>query len=610
MLLIINLMGVAFACYVLDRFFYEISYHRAYLATSPRPEIIAFFLLSHIFLWTVAWRFGKVQLNEISRATWPLSMLCLYGLVIKLESSQIIWLMYLALALIGFCIYRVLLKWRTPIQMSWRTAWIVAILMTLLFFAWTLMFQHAMYTRFLLGFKDVGIYYKRIWNTIAFGAFHQVDSDTVRFQYHFGPGLILLVPFLAFNQTVTFLSTVQSLFICGTAILLFWMVKRRNGSACGALAICLAYLFYPAVTQQTYCYSYGFHPPTLALPLTILSFYFIEDGKYRAAILPTILSWSMQEHICIYYFGMGTAWFLSKRYRVGLVCIALSLGYFLLVTKCLMPKAPEKDTIVAVNFWSTLGGSMSEIMFSPFNKPGTFFRLFTNHHNFHLLIQLLLPLGFFCFISPRFVLGLWPIFLFNFLRIGLVSTCIAFQYQTLTIGILFLASVIGITDTLGKGKSMFTLRILNIRSALKINVVAWLGAAVGTSILASIFLGLVPWARQNNGVVVSTQKQLENLAAFRDIRRLIPLEASVTSDHRSRILFVNHRLSIDYQSKRDLETEYHVYQERYFNTPPEEITNQVEKILATTNYRLIYRKHGFYVLQRTTPMPPLPSHVF
>ena len=611
-ILFVNLLGLGLASHFLDCFFYEILHHKAYEAASVgRPEVAMATIFIHSVFWIIAGRVGKVTVAEISTATWPLSALCLFGLLRHSTSPQVIWLMYLALLLIAVSCYRVLSRWQTPYEISWRTAWSIALIVTVVFIIWTAIFQYRMYTRFLLGFDDLGLYYKRILNTIRYSSFHQIGSDKLPFQYHFGPGLILLVPLLAVWPTISVLIGVQSGFICGTAILLFILARKGGCSPLAALSICLCYLLYPAVTQQTYCYSYGFHPPSVSLPLVVVSFYFIEERRYLWATLIALLACSMQEHVCIYYFGMGSCWLMTKQYRVGVLCMLLSVTYFLLVTKFIMPKAPDHEGIAALKFWQPFGDSMSEIMLSPFTKPKIFFGSLANVHNLHLLIQLVLPMSFLCFLAPRFIIGLWPIFLFNALRSHLMSSSIAFQYQTITIGILFLACVMGVANKSMEGKLTSSVaRIFGAQSPLKMSPNALLGSALATALFASTYLGLVPWARQNNLIIKPAEQQISNLQAFHDLRRLIPLDATVTADDRSLALFINHRLALFYGNTRGLETEYHVYQERYRNSRPEVVRDQVSRVLATGMYQLIYNKNGFYVLKRTVPLPPLPKHVF
>jgi uncharacterized membrane protein len=494
--------------------------------------------------------------------------------------------LYLAMGLIGLAVFRLAKAGSRSPQLSWRQAPVLACAAVGIVMLWTIAFQYLRMSQLLFGYNDVGIYYKRIANWFAHGAFHQVDSDHLPFQFHFGPALALLAPVLAMWPSVGALIVAQSVGIVGTGLLLFGIVKWRGGSPGAALAICLCYLLHPATTQQTYCYGFGFHPTTLALPCVVMAWYWMDEGHYWRGGIAALLALGWQEHVAVYFIGMGSIWLLLReRRRLGIAGIAIGTAYFLLATRVFIPESPAGD-IEAMKLWGQFGGSMRDVILAPFTKPAIFFSYLFNGNNFHYSLQLLLPMGLLCLARPRFLLALWPIFLFNFLRHDWASRSIAFQYHTLSLGVLFLAAAMGAAR---RGP--------------------WLAAALVVAIFANVFLGLTPWTRGNLSQLGAPVPGNVAFQAYLELNSMIPRDATVTGDERTMTLFLNHRLVRDYRSST-VETDYHVYQIGYRASPPGDTHARVRELLATGDYHVHWEGHGCIVLKRQTPLPPLAEDVF
>jgi uncharacterized membrane protein len=459
-----------------------------------------------------------------------------------------------------------------------------------------------------LNYADLGIYYERISNAFEHGSFHQVHSDVPRFFFHFSPGLAFFIPVIYFFQSTSVLIIAQSFFMGITAILLFFIARQRKASPVTALGICLCFLLYPAASQQTYNFACGFHPTTVALPFMLLSFYLFHKGKYAWGAVAALLAVSMQEHVAIYFFGFGFFMlFRRKRELCGIIVAICALIFFFAATKLAMPKATSGSIHAVKLLYGHLGSSMTEVALSPILKPIAFFKAFFALDNMHLLICLFLPLMFSPFLRPYLLAGILPVMAFNFMRTAPESKSIAMQYNTLSMAFIFYAFTFAITKEKEPLKVPFAGYLERIRKVFSRQ--ALLGASLAACLTLSFFIGLFPWSKTANAVPVSRKNMEIKAAAVKDIKLLIPLESTVTSDNATRILFVRNRLSID-PTERSIPTEYHVYQ-----TPTNlhrEMTYGpfIEKISKNKDYELIYNQNGFKVFKRKSPLPPLPDNVF
>ena len=606
----LSLVGLCAAITENDACIYEVVSYVCdqYRIASPRWYVYLVLLGGHITFWAISYHIGKVPKSELARGLLPLTFLCGHFITLFLKLNNSFWSLYATEILIGLSAFLVVSRWK-PLDwsnpLSTKVATGMAVLLCMAFVSYSIYFQEYMYSRMLLGYPDIGIYFKRIANFVYHGAFHQVDSETLPYSYHFAPGLALLIPFFLISPAIHFFIFIQSFFIGVTGLVLFYIGIRRGLKPILSLGVALCFYLFPATSQLTYNYSYGFHSPSIALPFLVLSIYLIDGGKYWKALVPTLIAVSMQEYIVIYFIGAGGAWILAKRFMVGSLCIFLGSIYFFGIVKTIMPAMP------AVGFWAPLGDSMAQIAMSPFLQPKTFLSLLASPHNFHLILNLLLPLCFFPLLAPRLIVTLIPIVLFNCLRPALIAKSIAFQYQTGTIGILFLALVFVASSAKHNDPCIYPFSNLARTIARRLRPSAIVAAAVAVSFVANLHLGLLPWSRSGNIVIIPKVERLEaNYQAFQDIQKIVPQTASVTGDLRTMAMFLNNRLVIELETRPDIQTDYHVYQEEFFGTAAEETVNHVNKILSSKNYELIYNQHHCYVLKRILPLPPLPDTVF
>ncbi len=606
--LLLALLGVFAAGMENDGSIYQILYYTTFRAQS-RFFVPICLVLGQAGFWAAAFYRGKVRLEELVGSVWPLIILLPINiLVLSLGTEGSFWNLYLTLFLTGITVYRVLSCWRTPVQMSWRLAWLIAILMGLLFLFWTVSWQIYMHERFMLGFHNTGYYFKRLYNTFTWGSFHQINSDLVPFANHCCPGLIFLVPLMKIYPDIRLLIFVQCFAITITGIILMELARRRGVSPLTALGLAFCFYLYPAISQMTLNLTYGFHPPHLALPLMILAYYCFETRSRLSAIILIALVFSLQEHFSLYFFTYGIVLLFTKRWRGGAILATISLAYFLLISG-MMPKMYHGE-ILSLRYYSAAGGNAWEIILSPILKPAVFFSAVFSIRAIQLCFQLFLPLFFLYLFAPKFLFAMIPLLVLNLLRGDLPSTCIALQYQSLNVGMLFLAVLFGLKQKT-QDSEINLLKPVMAWLRKHFNPAFLLGAAIAVSFYSSFYFGMLPWSRLNNAIKLPKPETMTaNYKAYRDIIRLIPKDRTVTSDDRSRGFFLSHRLTIDFQYPRDIDTDYHVYKVGFWNTRPEVVEKQVRKVLGSGKYKLIYHRYGLYILRHKDSPLKIPDTVF
>jgi len=599
-----------------EGFTFEVLHHLARATDNQRTYPLYLMLGLHAGLWGWALSRGGLSFGGLARAVWPLAILCGNGALMLLGLSSGMLSLYASMLLMGLCATRVMQACprETNLRLPTVVAWILALLACLYFVYWMSFFLEAMHERLLLGYSDIGIYYKRLLNSVRYGAYLQVYSELPPFWGHFSPGLILLVPLFACLPTIKFLILTQTIVLGGTSLLLMFLARRHGLSALSSLALAICYLLYPSTSQVAYNFSYGFNPNTLALPFFVAGGYCLLERRHVPATILLVLGLSMKEYLAIYIVGLGIMLALHRRWRTGAIMAAGGILYFVLISFVFMPWHSQSAYDHMARGYSTLGNSLGDVVLAPLTRPGSFFSLLCAPANFSLVLELLLPMGCMCLLAPRVAIAVLPVLGMSWLHQGQPFKSIAFHYHVCTMGILFLALIRGIS----RRDEPLVLPWQRLQARYDRSC-AWIrrikpGAAITGALIAavyaSLFLSLFPWAKQNVGIVPSNNQLMQNYLARRDIVQLIPADATVTGDGRSICQFLDRRLSRRFQFDPYFETDYHVYQERFWNSNPSVARAQVEKIMASGAYEVIYQQHGVHVLKRINPLPPPPGDLF
>jgi len=595
-----------------DGYTYELLNHLPRQA-STRAWALPFVLSLHVILWGGAAALGGVTFRALTRAVWPLVLLNWNLIPLYLNQPTGMWSLYLTMSLMGLAAGRVVNACTRRPQAHLRPwlGWLLAAGICVVLGGWLFIFLEAMWRLLLLGHPDIGIFVRQLRNTLSYGSFLQWHSAAAPFEYYFCPGMVLLLPFFWLNPTIHGIIGMQCVVIGGTGLLLFAIARYKGLTSGQSLLLLICYVLFPATTQTAYCYSYGFHTNVIALPFLILGMVLLMERRYIMAVIALLIAVSFKEYLAIYVFGIGLAVLATGRRRTGVVLAVASILYYVITTIIF---AEYRDSIHHRVFGG-LGDSLGEMMLAPVTRPGIFWSQLVMLKNWQLVLELLLPMAGICLLAPRLMLALLPLFGLSFLRTDLQSGSIAFQYQTCTIGVLFVAAIYGLaalgTNTDDRQSETHRGWLVSICGRMRgAQRYAWLAAASFAGVYAAMYMSLSPISKQNIGIVPGGEQLMQNQMAYRDVSQLVPMDATVTGDHRTMAWFLDRRLCGDFEYEPIYETDYHVYQERFWNHDPSYIRGHVDDLLSTGKFEIIYYQHGIFVLRRRVPLPPPADDVF
>jgi len=426
---------------------------------------------------------------------------------------------------------------------------------------------HLAYSDYLLGFQDFGIFARRIANTWEGRGFLALSPHWPAFNDHFYPGLLVLVPLWPLWPDAHLFILLQAICLAVPGPIVYGLTRRLGATPAGAAAWAGAYLTYPAVGQLNLSLSYGFHEVSMALPCLMGGLWALLAHRYWWALGLTLAGCSFKEDLFALVAGLALAlalfeWLERRPHAIhksrkqnpakqpvrqepltGLspgTWLRVFAGFtvaFLLVMTLTRLAGPAHT-------WrfQHLGNSPGEILLAPLTKPGKFLGAVFQTSFAWYLLSILVPVGL-----PLVLRG-WPVLLALIPPLGFLSLwgfsgalSIAMHYVTELIPIVFLAAWVGTI----RGVVPEHHRTLALASAGLL--------ALTTSVVASIYLGALPYSREN-GPGPFTSKQRADLA---DHYATLKKAESLVGDPEASVV-ASARLASHLLGVRRLETVFYV----------------------------------------------------
>ena len=189
------------------------------------------------------------------------------------------------------------------------------------------------------GYRDIGLFARALHNA-ANGQGLWVDSlhRSILGEHAF-IGLWLLVPLCKLGaDPFLLLILVSSIVLNGSAIIIYWYVKKHFASNVSALMAALAWLLLPWFGCLIFAHSYGFHLIYLTVPLLLLGLLFTELERYRSATVAMLLALTMREDIALTVAAWGLFLFYAKKRRLlGLCTFGASVAYLIIAIYVIVP---------------------------------------------------------------------------------------------------------------------------------------------------------------------------------------------------------------------------------------------------------------------------------
>jgi uncharacterized membrane protein len=444
---------------------------------------------------------------------------------------------------------------------------------------------------------DLGIFDQAIWQYSEFhAAYTSVRSNRLTENLlgdHFHPSLVLLAPLYWLTDNVEALLIAQALLFAIAIVPIFLFTEKRLGQF-AAYPFAISYSIFWGIQKAV---EFDFHEIALAVPLTALAIYFIDEKRWRAFFICLVLLLLTKENLSILVFFFGVYLLTQRQFKRGLISMTAGAIWFVAVTKVFIPFFIDPETMRVdrasnyYRYWSynNLGSGPLNVLLNSIKHPLLIIQtLFSPGAKLHTYWLLFHPFLFLPFFSPLFILAI-PLLAERFLSENSTLWTADFHYTAVLAPVLVMASVDGL--------SRITQRIKKVRPRYLI-----VAASCVVLLLNLILLPQFPlW-----NLTHRTHWQLNDSdLAGRRALALIPPNASVITQgpitphltHRRNVYVLHPAIIIP-------DADFIIASERL--SPHPFLSNQDIKAYLeyqqTRGYRKIFEEDGWFVLKADAVM--------
>jgi len=340
----------------------------------------------------------------------------------------------------------------------------------------TLIWQrHARYATFDF---DLGHHDQAVWLLANGRGFITVSGMPV-LGHHFTVAYFALAPLYWLGGGPQLLDLLQTAALALSAVPIYLFAKDRLRNQWQALAFGVAWLLNPSV--QWLCWE-AWHPETMAIPFLLTAYLMASRRRWGWywTFLVAALTW--KEDIALAVIMLGLVFVIRRPRRVGLITIAIGLGWFALAYGVAMPHF-NGGLNHAGTFYGELGDSPAEIARTAITEPDLVVERLRDNDALGYLRDLLAPFAFAPLLSPLLLLVAAPQFFANALTNQSFFYDIRFHYVAIILAVFALAGVEGVAR----------LRPLGLRRF-------GVGAVAAAALAASVAWGMSPISTQyDNG---------------------------------------------------------------------------------------------------------------
>ena len=258
--------------------------------------------------------------------------------VVRIETKHPVFTAFLSVMITGLVmlfLYRVLKRkldpGHEPFQPARSPRAALAFFVAALLGYAALMTYYALIDHHNLGtaIYDLGIYDNLVWQT-AHGFF--LDCSLIKggnhVSAHFDPIIALIALVYRLYMHAETLLVLQTLWLASGAIPVYLLAKRRLSNEWFAAILGLIYLLYPALHGVN---MFDFHSLAFVVPSAMWAVYLLDTGGFKRYWLVIALMLITREDISLLNCFVGAYAIMIGRTRTGLVTIAVSMVYLVLV---------------------------------------------------------------------------------------------------------------------------------------------------------------------------------------------------------------------------------------------------------------------------------------
>jgi len=289
---------------------------------------------------------------------------------------------------------------------------------------------------------DLSYFDQVVWNAARGHGFISSFAPYPFFGQHFSPALALLVPLYWIHPSPLWLLGAQSLAL-GAAVVPLHLLARTWLDHRSSMVACVAYIAQLFVLRAV---GYDFHTEALAVPFVFLAVL----GAARAnragdgiLLLAGVAPMLAKEDGALVSLGIGfLAWAVMHR-RTGLVLVAVSVVYGLVVTIVVMPAIRGGRPGDLIDRYSYLGSSVPGVLLGLFTHPQLAFLHLFSPGSLIAVAALLGGLAFLPLARPLAAAAALPALALELLSSHAAQSTLLDQYGLQPGPLLFIAALLG-----------------------------------------------------------------------------------------------------------------------------------------------------------------------
>lgn len=291
---------------------------------------------------------------------------------------------------------------------------------------------------------DMGNMDQVLWQSLHGRWFQTADPShpnlVYRTTFHADFLLLAYLPFYAIWADPRTLMIVQLLAVASGVIPLFWLARKKLGAPVGAL-LSVLYLFYPA---QLWGMTFDVHAVVLAVPIFLWAWWAATKRNWWLYYPLIFFALLAKEEVGLVVAAMGFYWFWRPKYRtMGIISMVVGLSWTALMLGWAIPAARHHSGHFGLEYYAAYGSTFTEIIKNVLTHPGQVLADLFGYSGMTIHRQLLLPLGLLPLVGlPILILAL-PELIINLLSNNPSQHQIYFQYMSVIIPFVFLATIDG-----------------------------------------------------------------------------------------------------------------------------------------------------------------------
>ena len=294
--------------------------------------------------------------------------------------------------------------------------------------------------RFASNGFDIAIFDQAVWLLSRF----RTQFITIRglpvFGHHGSFALYLFVPFYWFGAGPQFLNLVQVGAMGLAAVPVFLLARYRFASSWYAVVFAAVYLAHPSLQFMAWEL---FHPEVMAIPFLLFAYWFMIRKSWVWFAVCSVIAVAWKEDVALAVLALGLVIAVRGNRRVGMITAGLAIGWFLLVTRVMIPASSGNDAFY-LSFFSDLGSSPGEMVGNVLQDPSLVGRRLVAPDAKTYLWKMTAPFGLVGLLAPDVLFLGVPQMLVNLLSVNNFTRNFIYHYSALPLAALILGTVEGI----------------------------------------------------------------------------------------------------------------------------------------------------------------------